>query len=33
MENGYVIEVGNPGELLKDTESKFYQMNKDSGLV
>ncbi|GFT16638.1 multidrug resistance-associated protein 1 [Trichonephila clavipes] len=33
MDNGTIVEVGSPEYLLKDTESLFYQMSKDSSLI
>ncbi|KAG8182128.1 hypothetical protein JTE90_002622 [Oedothorax gibbosus] len=33
LERGNIVEVGNPKELLKDSNSKFYEMNKEAGLI
>lgn len=33
MEDGVIIEVGNPSTLLQDTRSRFYEMCKDAELV
>ncbi|XP_055945271.1 multidrug resistance-associated protein 1-like isoform X2 [Argiope bruennichi] len=33
LENGNIIEVGNPTNLLEDQNSRFYLMNKEAGLI
>ncbi|CAL1293333.1 unnamed protein product [Larinioides sclopetarius] len=33
LENGNIIEVGNPTNLLENQNSRFYLMNKEAGLV
>nr|XP_042910729.1 multidrug resistance-associated protein 1 [Parasteatoda tepidariorum] len=33
MENGTVLEVGNPSTLLQDNGSRFHEMCKDAGLI
>ncbi|GBO21457.1 Multidrug resistance-associated protein 1 [Araneus ventricosus] len=33
LENGNIIEVGNPSNLLENQNSRFYLMNKEAGLI
>ncbi|CAL1293325.1 unnamed protein product [Larinioides sclopetarius] len=33
LENGNVVEVGHPSNLLEDQSSRFYSMNKEAGLL
>ncbi|GFU64973.1 multidrug resistance-associated protein 1 [Trichonephila clavipes] len=33
LENGNIVEIGNPTNLLDDQSSRFYLMNKEAGLI
>lgn len=33
MDNGHVLEVGHPKTLLEDPKSRFYEMNREAGLL
>ncbi|XP_055943743.1 multidrug resistance-associated protein 1-like [Argiope bruennichi] len=33
LENGNIVEVGNPSNLLENQNSRFYSMNKQAGLI